>query len=229
MRAPVRARAGRAADQARHWIGELTPVVGDPETILDEHGELPRDRRERFLAGFTAAITAETGGLAGKLPGLRATLRITQDRQERAAIREEIHRGTARLAYLRSLPAFTAGDMCSECPLPAAWHATGVTFCLNSGAVLREPCPSWPVWNASIETGIRRFAEAVREYYRIPAPHPAPAPQPLAVIAAGTTVEDLLARLTRIQADHPGAQVRRGKKGSWEIWPATAAQAAGQR
>jgi hypothetical protein len=37
-------------------------------------------------------------------------------------------------------------------------------------------------------------------------------------IAAGTTVENVITRLTQMQAEHPGAQVRRGKRGAWEIW-----------
>jgi hypothetical protein len=76
----------------------------------------PRDRRETFLAEFTATIAAETSSLAGTLPALRASLRATPDKQERAAIREQISQGTARLAYLQALPAFTADAMCSECP-----------------------------------------------------------------------------------------------------------------
>ncbi len=112
--------------------------------------------------------------------------------------------------------------MCSECSRPGAWHATGVTFCLHSGAVLREPCPSWPVWNAKITAGLSRFAQAMRP--RQTATAPQPAPQPLAVIAEGSPVEDLIARLAQIQAVHPGAQVRHGRKDSWEIWPITPGQ-----
>src|SRR5581483_6173493 len=75
--APARARAGRAAAGARRWIAELAPVVGDPETVLDEHGRLPRDRRDLFLAEFTAMIDADAAGLAGTLPALHASLRAT--------------------------------------------------------------------------------------------------------------------------------------------------------
>src|SRR6185437_13524437 len=39
--APTRARAERAAAQVRHWISKLAPVVGDPESVTDEHGLLP--------------------------------------------------------------------------------------------------------------------------------------------------------------------------------------------
>jgi len=69
-------------------------------------------------------------------PGLNGPPQATPDKQERAAFREQLRRGTARLTYLQALPAFTAGSICSECPTPAAWHATGVTFRLKSGAVL---------------------------------------------------------------------------------------------
>jgi hypothetical protein len=221
-----RVRTERAATEAGHWIGELAPVVGDPETVTDERGRLPRDRREQFLTEFTAKISAEASSLEGKLPTLRASLATTRGRQERAAIREELHQATARLAYLQELPPFTAADICSECPLPMAWHATGVTFCLNSGAVLSEPCPSWPVWNAKIAAGLARFAEVMRQQQ--PAPPPQPAPRPLAAIAAGSPVEDVIAQLTQIQAEHPGAQVRRGKKDSWEIWSATPGKTASE-
>jgi hypothetical protein len=82
-------------------------VVGDPETVADEHGRLPRDRREAFRCEFAAKVNAEVSGLNEELPALRASLRATRDRRERAAAREELRRGTARLAYLQALPMFT--------------------------------------------------------------------------------------------------------------------------
>jgi hypothetical protein len=217
----VRAKAERAAADARHWISKLAPLVADPEAVADERGWLPRDRREQFLDEFAGKVNAEVSALNEKLPESRASLRTIRGREERAAIRDELRKGTARLAYLNALPTFTAGDMCSECPWPMAWHSTGYTVCLETGAVLSEPCQSWPVWNANITAGLARFAEMMRNEYKPLAPEPAP--QPLAVIAAGSPIEDVIARLTQVQADHPGARVRRGKRDSWEIWPATAA------
>ena len=195
-------------------------MVGDPESVADEHGRLPRDRRDSFLGEFAANINAEAASLSGRLPALRASLKTTRGRQERAAIREELGQGTARLAYLQALPPFTASDMCSECPSPMAWHATGVTFCLESGAILSEPCRSWPVWNAKIAAGLARIAEMMQKQRKTPPP--VPSSQLLAVIAAGSPVADVIAQLTRVQAGHPGARVQRGKKDSWEIWSATA-------
>jgi hypothetical protein len=209
---PSRAEAERDAADARHWIGELAPVVGDPETVADEHGRLPRDRREAFRCEFAAKVNAEVSGLNEELPALRASLRATRDRRERAAAREELRRGTARLAYLQALPMFTAADMCSECPRPMAWHSTGATFCLVTGAVLSEPCPSWPVWNAKITTGLARVAEMMRHKHQLPALDSVA--QPLAALAAGCSAEDIIAPLTQAQAGQPRAPVRRGKRDS---------------
>lgn len=212
----ARAQAEHSAADARHWISQLAPVVGDPETIPDERGRLPRDRREVLLGEFAAKINTEVSSLSQKLPALRTDLKTTRGRQERAAIREQLRQGPARLAYLQALTPFSASDMCSECPTPMSWHATGVTFCLKSGAILSEPCRSWPVWNGKIEAGIARLAEMMRQERRTLVPEPIQ--EPLAVIAAGSSVEDIIARLTEVQADHPGAQVRQGKRNSWEVW-----------
>jgi hypothetical protein len=213
---PARGEAERAAADARHWISELTPVVADPETVADEHGRLPRERREELLVAFAAKVSTEAATLREKLPALRAALKTTRGRQERASVRDELRQGIARLAYLQALPAFTAADMCSECPWPMAWHSTGVTFCLETGAILSEPCRSWPVWNAKIATGLARVAEMLQQKQKAPASQPAR--ELIAVIAAGSSVEDVIAELTRVQAGHPGAQVQRGKRDSWEIW-----------
>lgn len=206
---PSRADAERDAADARHWISALTPVVGDPETVADEHGQLPRDRREAFLGEFAAKVNAEISGLNEKLPGLRASQKATLDRRERAAAREELRQGTARLAYLQALPVFTAADMCSECPWPMAWHSTGATFCLETGAVLSEPCPSWPVWNAKFTTGLARVAEMMRHKHQMPALDSVA--QPLAALAAGFSVQDIITPLTQARASHPEAPGRRGK------------------
>ena len=86
--------------------------------MLDEHGRLPSERRERFLSEFAAKVSAEVNELHERLPALRAELKVTQGRRERAAIREEIRKKTARLAYLEAVPPWTAPDMCSGYPCP---------------------------------------------------------------------------------------------------------------
>jgi hypothetical protein len=94
-----------------------------------------------------------------------------------------------------------------------------------SSAILREPCPSWPVWNAKITAGLARFAEAMRP--RQTAPAPQPVPQPLAVIAAGSPVEDLIARLARSRPCTP--EPRSATAGAWKICPAAPSQATSER
>jgi hypothetical protein len=39
------------------------------------------------------------------------------------------------------------------------------------------------------------------------------------VVSAGAPIEEVIARLTAVQAEHPGAQIRQGKQNRWEIWP----------
>ena len=63
---------------------------------------------------------------------------------------------------------------------------------------------------------------------RRPAEPPAPKPRPIAVIAGGAPIEDIIAKLTAIQADHPGAQIRQGKRNRLEIWPRITHPANGQ-
>jgi hypothetical protein len=186
-------------------------VVGDPETVVDEHGRLPRDRRETFRCEFAAKVNAEVSGLHEKLPALRASLKATRDRRERAAA----PRGTVPGHRPPGLPAGTPHvhrrRHVLRVPRPMAWHSTGATFCLETGAALSEPCPSWPVWNAKITTGLVRVAEMMRHKHQLPALDSVA--QPLAALAAGCSAEDTIAPLTQAQAGQPRAPVRRGKAG----------------
>jgi hypothetical protein len=167
----------RAAADARHWITQLAPLVADPETVADEDGRLRRDRRELSLVEFGAKVNAEVADLNEKLPALRAGLKTTRGKQQRAKVRDELRQCTARLAYLEGFPPFTAADMCAECPWPMAWHSTGVTFCLTTGAILSEPCRSWPVWNAKITAALARLAETTLHQQSKAVPEPVVRPE----------------------------------------------------
>jgi len=108
--------------------------------------------------------------------------------------------------------------MCSECPTPAAWHSLTVTFNLDPSKDVGRvdgPCPAWPWWREWLE-------EACRQILAL-APHrgepPVAVRRPIAVIDSGLPIEEVIARLNAVQADHPGARVRRGTGNSWEIWP----------
>ena len=226
----ARSEAEAVIAGAGRRIEQLAFLTGDPETVADEHGRLPAERRGRFLGErrgrflgeFAAILNGELAGLHERLPILRAELKTTKGREERAALRRELRQGTARLAYLQALPPFTAAGMCSECPWPMAWHDTAVTFCLETGAVLSEPCPAWPDWNTQRMIGFLRLHEMLsrRQQPQAPPAPTAPGPRRLEVITPGSSIEETIARLTAVQARHPGAQLRTGRRNSLEIWSA---------
>ena len=195
-------------------VDELAAAVGDPETVPDEHGWLPAERRELSLKLFRERREAGIRQLRSRIPARQAELKTLTGRAERAKLREALRTDTARLASLEAMAPMQAGDMCSECVSPA-WHSPGVTVDLSDGSSTGGPCPAWPQWAQKVDM-LRR---ALREPPARPAEPPAPKPRPIAVIAAGAPIEDIIAKLTAIQADHPGAQIRQGKRNRLEIWP----------
>jgi hypothetical protein len=60
------------------------------------------------------------------------------------------------------------------------------------------------------------IAAAVNEK---PTKPPAPRPEPLAVVASGVPIAEVIRQLTDLQAKYPTARVRRGNRNRWEIWP----------
>ena len=76
-----------------------------------------------------------------------------------------------------------------------------------------------PKSGASHHSGSRSFHGCPGGKSARPAEPPAPKPTPAAVIAAGAPIEDVIAKLTEIQADHPGPQIHQGKRNRREIWP----------
>jgi hypothetical protein len=60
------------------------------------------------------------------------------------------------------------------------------------------------------------IAAAAREK---PAEPPPPKLEPLAVIASGLPLAEVIRQLTDLQAKYPTARVRRGNRNRWEIWP----------
>jgi hypothetical protein len=195
-------------------VEELAAVVGDPETVCDERGWLPAERRELSLTLFKERREAEIRQLRARIPARQAELKTLTGRAERAKQREQLRTDLARLASLEAMPPMQASGMCSECVNPA-WHSPGVTYNLSDMSSTGGPCPAWPRWAQQVEM-LRR---ALRERPARLAEPPAPKPSPIAVIAAGAPIEDVIAKLTAIQVDHPGAAIRQGKRNRLEIWP----------
>ena len=205
----------RIAAKAREEA-DLAAVVGDPETVADANGWLPAERRELALTLFKSRRAAEMRDLRARIaerergdPGIPQGNTRTRQTPRGAAP------GQARLAYLEDMPPLEAPGMCSECVSPA-WHTPGVAFDLSGAWTTGGPCPAWPRW----AEGVNSVRDVMRQAAQgPPQAEPSPLPQPIAMLVPGAPIEDVIAQLTAIQADHPGAQIRKGKGHRWEIWP----------
>jgi hypothetical protein len=194
---------------------ELAAVVGDPETVPDAQGRLPAERRAMALALFKSQRATEVRDLRARIAESQATLKSLTGKAERAELREVLRKDRAWLAYVEEMPPLEASGMCSECVSPA-WHTPGVTYSLAGAGETGGPCPAWPRWAGRV-TSIR---DALCQPAQGSLTAPPPPPEPIAVLAPGMSIEDAVAQLAAIQADHPGAQVRQGRGHRWEIWPA---------
>ena len=208
----------RAIAAGQRAVDELAVVVGDPETVCDERGWLPAERRELSLRAFRQRREAEVWQLRTRIPARQAELKALAGRSERAVLREALRTDVARLAPLEAMAPMRAGDMCSECVSPA-WHSPGVTYDFTDMSSTGGPCPAWPRWAQQLE----KLHRALREPPARSAESPVPKPRPIAVITtAGLPIEELMSKLDAIKVDHPGARIRQGKGNRLEIWPPSA-------
>jgi hypothetical protein len=206
------AQLERSVAAARSEVVRLQEAVGDVEAVVDERGWLPRERRELALMLFSADRCTEVRELRERVREQQAKLKATKGRAERAPIRDALNRDTRRLLFLMAIPRLEAADMCSECVSPAEWHGY-----VTTGANLQAgPCPAWPRWAQRIRKVREMIAAAVKDK---PAEPPPPKPEPLAVIASGLPIAEVMRRLANVQARYPNAHVRRGNRNRWEIWP----------
>jgi hypothetical protein len=195
-------------------VQDLAGRMGDAEAVADENGWLPSERREFFLQVFAAQRVEEVRELRERVTRQRAELKATKGRTERAPICDALRKDSGRLEFLEAIPPLTAADMCSECVSPASWH--GYRWKLSEASPCCGPCSAWPQWRQRLQK-VREMplASATKQS----GPPPSPEPQPLTVIPGGLPIEEVITRLTAIQADHPGATVRRGRRNQWEVWP----------
>lgn len=212
-------RDPRRETARRHQVRSLAAVVGDPESVADAKGWLPAERREMALILFRAERETQVRDLRARTAAGQATLKSLKDRAERAQFRGTLRQDTAQLTYLEQMTPLQAADMCSECVSPA-WHSPRTTISLSGAGMTGGPCPAWPRWAKDVNS----VREVLRQRVQGPSQPqaPPPLPRPIAVLAPGEPIETVIAQLTAIQADHPGAQVRQGSGNRWEIWPAPA-------
>lgn len=214
-RAKAVAEVQDTIDRWTRVVEETRDMVGDPEAVVAADGSLPNEHRERSLFWFSFRRRQEVERLRELVAILPGQLKETKGREPRAKLRNELHTAERELAFWLSIPRLEASEMCSECAIPLDWH-------LRRGHILGQhsgPCPAWPTWAERV----RQFREMILSFGerdKQPQPPAARKPQPVAVLKSGTPIEQVIAELTRISAEHPGAEVRRGNANRWEIWPA---------
>jgi len=200
-------------------VAQLRQRVGDPETVVDEHGWLPRERREHTRLMLSIRREREVRELRSQVSDLSATLEATKGRQERADVRGKLAAANRRLDAWLAVPPVKPEEMCSECYALEGWHETGTLGDLTG------PCPAWPQWAARLQKA-RDMLLSFSSQDKGPATPPKPQPKPIAVLPSGLSIGEVIARLTELQAEHPDAEVRRGRANRWEIWPQPEAPAA---
>lgn len=190
-------------DRRRSEIERLTAIVGEPETVVDKNGRLPRERREYMLLHYRFDREQAVKQLRIEIPELVGT----GERKDRTKADLKRH----RLDELLAVPPQTADDMCSDCPTPISKH--GWTTPPFDG-----PCPAWPGWGARLRRA-REILETAAQSAATPTAPPAPKPQPLATIPSGLPIAEITKRLQELQTEFPDAEVRRGRANRWELWP----------
>lgn len=195
-------------------VDRLRGDVGDPETVVDEQGRLPAERRQLSWTMFRAQRNTEVRELRAEIADLDATLRQTRGRAERAAVRKQIDPTKWRLDEWLAITPLEPEDMCADCASPAWWHHTGRLNLIGEG-----PCSAWPQWAERIRM-VREMITAAASAKRPAEPEPkTPKPEPLAVIPSGLPIDEVISRLTALRVQYPHAQVRRGRANRWELWP----------
>ena len=197
-------------ERLRAGVDKLVPMVGDPEDVVDEHGWLPRDRRQNTWWSYRLDRERKVRDLKEQLPGLEAALKASTDRAERRDHGAKLAEATRELDGLIAEGPFTAEEMCSECATPMAHHG----WVWPPG----HPCPAWPGWAARMREA-RQMLEAFAKRRETEAvPPPKPKPQPLAVVPSGLPIAEVVAKLSELQQQYPDAEVRRGRANRWELW-----------
>ena len=166
-----------------------------------------------MLAHYAWGREGEVRKLRSEIPSLQTRLDSATDREECSVLQRELATMTRRLDALLAVPPLTADDMRSDCATPISKHGW-ITLPFDG------PCPAWPGWAARLRRA-REILEAGAREAKAAEP-PAPKPEPLAVIASGLAIAEVLQRLHELQAQYPDAVVRRGRANRWELWPKAA-------
>jgi hypothetical protein len=223
--AAQRDKAEQRMEQSRTTAAAMREQLGDPEDVVDRRGFFPADRRRMNLDSHMSVW---------RHPMLRG---LHESKQRK--------RFNALLAMRAPEPA----AMCSECQAPSQWHEYVISLCLFRGTpepgstaeTIARLMPGWwkrcyassayqieHVWGGSSTLpdfdGLQWAAmlpPTLRAIFAADPPkprQPVARRKPLAVIAAGA-IDDVMAKLAEAKTKFPGAVVRSGPRGGWELWP----------
>ena len=225
--AAQRDRAEQGLAKQRAAAQEMRDKLRDPEEVIDRDGFYPAQRRDLNLSSHMTFW---------RHPMLRE-LHSSKQRQ--------------RFKALLAMPPIEPAAMCSECQAPSQWHGYAISLCLFRGAPapgstaekIATLMPGWwercsacttyqmehqwggpaalpdfdgEQWAAMLPPILRRIFAPDPPKPR----QPVTRPTPLAVIVGGD-IDDVLARLAEAKTRFPGATVRCGPRGTWELWPST--------
>ncbi|MGU3500903.1 hypothetical protein [Mycobacterium sp. C31M] len=193
----------QSIETRRREIDRLIPIVGDPETVFDQNGWLPSERRDAMLLHYRYERERRVRKLRTEIPELAATVE-RGERWKLDSMRRE-------LDALLAVPPLTADDMCSDCATPIARHGW-------STPPFDGPCPAWPRWRARLKKAWAILEAGSRDATKQVGPTP-PKPQPLATIPSGLPIAEVTRRLQELEEQFPEAEVRRGRANRWELWP----------
>lgn len=191
-------------------ILRLADAIGDAETVVDEHGRLPRDRRPLKLVGYDCHRRFRVEELQTSIAAQQESLSTEKDRTKKSSLRGRVAGMEHELTVLLAVPRLTPEDMCADCDTPMAQH-------LASGNDARG-CPHWPLRAARMQEAwerVRRILEQTRPAEPVPLK-----PEPLATLPGNLGIGEVIERLKQLQAKHPDAVVKRGRANRWELWPA---------
>lgn len=99
-------------------VNALREQLGDPETVVDQAGRFPAERRKLLLGMFATERRDAVHRLRPEVVELTTALEHVRGRKERTEAREQLAKRQAQLDEWLAVPAVSEDEMCSECPRP---------------------------------------------------------------------------------------------------------------
>jgi hypothetical protein len=147
------------SDRAR-WqssIAELSAKVGDPETVVDEHGRLPAERREMNLLAFRFDREREVKALRTEIAKLDDQIKAAGKPRD-SNLTAKRHYPQMRLDVLLRIPPLKPEDMCADCTRPLMLHGWRLS---PDG---QDYCIAWPRNRAHRKEAYEMFQQMVRQH-----------------------------------------------------------------